>query len=152
MLFTHLYNSPVGGISLLKDDSDLIGVAFSNQVFCDANARNDENTFKIIINQLNEYFFEGRKNFSIQYRLPFTGFRSEVFKEMIKIPYGECITYSYLAKKVGNPKAYRAVGSSCGKNPLPLVVPCHRVVSKSGLGGFTGGLDIKRFLLELESN
>ena len=152
MLFTHLYNSPVGGISLLKDDSDLIGVAFSNQVFCDANARNDENTFKIIINQLNEYFFEGRKNFSIQYRLPFTGFRSEVFKEMIKIPYGECVTYSYLAKKVGNPKAYRAVGSSCGKNPLPLVVPCHRVVSKSGLGGFTGGLDIKRFLLELESN
>ena len=152
MLFTHLYNSPVVGISLLKDDSDLIGVSFSNQVFCDANARNDENTFKIIINQLNEYFFEGRKNFSIQYRLPFTGFRSEVFKEMIKIPYGECVTYSYLAKKVGNPKAYRAVGSSCGKNPLPLVVPCHRVVSKSGLGGFTGGLDIKRFLLELESN
>ena len=152
MLYAHLYNSPVGGISLLKDDSDLIGVAFSNQVFCDANARNDENTFKTIINQLNEYFFEGRKNFSIQYRLPFTGFRSEVFKEMIKIPYGECVTYSYLAKKVGNPKAYRAVGSSCGKNPLPLVVPCHRVVSKSGLGGFTGGLDIKRFLLELESN
>lgn len=152
MLFTHLYNSPVGSISLLKDDSDLIGVSFSNQVFCDANARNDENTFKIIINQLNEYFFEGRKNFSIQYRLPFTGFRSEVFKEMIKIPYGECVTYSNLAKKVGNPKAYRAVGSSCGKNPLPLVVPCHRVVSKSGLGGFTGGLDIKRFLLELESN
>ena len=152
MFFTHLYNSPVGDISLLKYDSDLIGVSFSNQVFCDANARNDENAFKIIINQLNEYFFEGRKNFSIQYRLPFTGFRSEVFKEMIKIPYGECVTYSYLAKKVGNPKAYRAVGSSCGKNPLPLVVPCHRVVSKSGLGGFTGGLDIKRFLLELESN
>ena len=152
MLFTHLYNSPVGDIRLLKDDSDLIGVSFSNRVFCDANARNDENTFKIITNQLNEYFFEGRKNFSIQYRLPFTGFRSEVFKEMIKIPYGECVTYSYLAKKVGNPKAYRAVGSSCGKNPLPLVVPCHRVVAKSGLGGFTGGLDIKRFLLELESN
>ena len=71
---------------------------------------------------------------------------------MIKIPYGECVTYLYLEKKVGNPKAYRAVGSSCGKNPLPLVVTCHRVVSKSGLGGFTGGLDIKRFILELESN
>ena len=136
----------------LKDDSDLIGVSFSNQVLCNANARNDENTFKIIINQLNEYFFEGRKNFTIQYRLPFTGFRSEVFNEMIKIPYGECVTYSYIAEKVGYPKAFRAVGTSCGKNPIPLVVPCHRVVSKSGLGGFTGGLDIKRFLLELESN
>ena len=152
MLYTHLYNSPVGDISLLKDDSDLIGVYFSNQVFCDTKPRNDKNAFKRLIDQLNEYFFEGRKNFSIQYRLPFTGFRSEVFKEMIKIPYGECVTYSYIAKKVGNPKAYRAVGSSCGKNPLPLVVPCHRIVSKSGLGGFTGGLDIKRFLLELESN
>ena len=71
---------------------------------------------------------------------------------MIKIPYGECVTYSYIAEKVGNPKAYRAVGTSCGNNPIPLVVPCHRVVSKSGLGGFSGGLDIKRFLLELESN
>ena len=112
----------------------------------------NSDTFKIIIDQLNEYFYEGRKNFTIQYRLPFTGFRSAVFKEMIKIPYGECVSYSYLAKKVGNPNAYRAVGTSCGKNPLPIVVPCHRVVSKSGLGGFTGGLHVKRFLLELESN
>ena len=152
MLYTHLYNSPVGDISLLKDDSDLIGVYFSNQVLCDTKPRNDKNAFKSLIDQLNEYFFEGRKKFTIQYRLPFTGFRSEVFKEMIKIPYGECVTYSYIAKKVGNPKAYRAVGNSCGKNPLPLVVPCHRIVSKSGLGGFTSGLDIKRFLLELESN
>ena len=152
MLFTHLYNSPVGDISLLKDDTDLIGISFFNQIFCDKQARNDKKIFKKVTDQLDEYFFEGRKNFTIQYRLPFTGFRSEVFEEMIKIPYGECVTYSYLAKKVGNPKAYRAVGSSCGKNPLPLVVPCHRVVSKSGLGGFTGGLDIKRFLLELESN
>tara|TARA_B100001094_G_scaffold290926_1_gene308889 strand:+ start:721 stop:1179 length:459 start_codon:yes stop_codon:yes gene_type:complete len=152
MLYAHIYNSPVGDISLLKDDIDLIGVSFSNQIFCDRKARNDKKTFKIVTDQLNEYFFEGRKNFTIQYKLPFTGFRSEVFEEMIKIPYGERVTYSNLAKKVGNPKAYRAVGSSCGKNPLPLVIPCHRVVSKSGLGGFTGGLDIKRFLLELESN
>ena len=152
MLYAHLYKSPVGDISLLKDDTDLIGISFFNQTFCDKQARNDKKIFKKVTDQLDEYFFEGRKNFTIQYRLPFTGFRSEVFEEMIKIPYGECVTYSYLAKKVGNPKAYRAVGSSCGKNPLPLVVPCHRVVSKSGLGGFTGGLDIKRFLLELESN
>ena len=152
MLYAHIYNSPVGDISLLKDDIDLIGVSFSNQIFCDRKVRNDKKTFKIVTDQLNEYFFEGRKNFTIQYKLPFTGFRSEVFEEMIKIPYGERVTYSNLAKKVGNPKAYRAVGSSCGKNPLPLFVPCHRVVSKSGLGGFTGGLDIKRFLLELESN
>ena len=152
MLYTHLYNSPVGDISLVKDEMDLIGLSFSNQILNNIEAKNDKNPFKMIIDQLNEYFYEGRKNFTIQYRLPFTGFRLEVFQEMIKIPYGECISYSYLAKKVGNPKAYRAVGTSCGKNPLPLVVPCHRVLSKSGLGGFTGGLDIKKFLLELESN
>ena len=152
MLYTRLYNSPVGDISLVKDEMDLIALSFSNKILNNIGAKNDINLFKIIIDELNEYFYEGRKNFTFQYRLPFTGFRSEVFKEMIKIPYGECVSYSYLAKKVGNPKAYRAVGTSCGKNPLPIVMPCHRVVSKSGLGGFTGGLDIKRFLLELESN
>ena len=152
MLYAHLYNSPVGDISLIKDEMDLIGLSFSNQILNKIEAKIDINLFKIIIDQLNEYFYEGRKNFTIQYRLPFTGCRSAVFKEMIKIPYGECVSYSYLAKKVGNPNAYRAVGTSCGKNPLPIVVPCHRVVSKSGLGGFTGGLDVKRFLLELESN
>ena len=152
MLHAHLYNSPVGDISLIRDEMDLIGLSFSNQILNKIEAKIDINLFKIIIDQLNEYFYEGRKNFTIQYRLPFTGFRSEVFNEMIKIPYGECVTYSYIAEKVGNPKAYRAVGTSCGKNPIPLVVPCHRVVSKSGLGGFSGGLDIKRFLLELESN
>ena len=67
MFYAHLYNSPVGDISLLKDDSDLIGVSFSDQVFCDTKAKYDKNTFKIIIDQLNEYFFEGRKNFTIQY-------------------------------------------------------------------------------------
>ena len=152
MLYTHLYNSPVGDISLIKDEMDLIGLSFSNKILNNIEAKIDINVFKIIIDQLNEYFYEGRKNFTIQYRLPFTGFRSEVYNEMIKIPYGECVTYSYIAEKVGNPKAYRAVGTSCGKNPIPIVIPCHRVVSKSGLGGFTGGLDIKKFLLELESN
>ena len=71
---------------------------------------------------------------------------------MLNIPYGESITYSDLASKVNKPKAYRAVGSACGRNPLPIIIPCHRVKSKSGLGGFTGGLHIKRFLLQLESN
>ena len=71
---------------------------------------------------------------------------------MQKIPYGKSITYSDLAGKVGSPKAFRAVGTACGKNPLPLIIPCHRVKAQSGLGGFTGGLDIKRFLLNLERN
>ena len=70
---------------------------------------------------------------------------------MLKISYGSTISYSDLAIKVGKPKAFRAVGTACGKNPLPLIIHCHRVKGKSSLGGFTGGLDIKKFLLRLES-
>ena len=75
-----------------------------------------------------------------------------VYEEMLKIPYGRTISYSGLSNKIGKKKAFRAVGTACGKNPLPLVIPCHRVLGKSSLGGFTGGLDIKKFLLTLERN
>ena len=71
---------------------------------------------------------------------------------MIQIPYGETITYKELAEKVGSPNAFRAVGTTCGKNPLPIIIPCHRITSTNGLGGFTGGLDIKKFLLNIERN
>ena len=71
---------------------------------------------------------------------------------MLKISYGTTLSYSELAAKAGNPKAFRAVGTACGLNPLPLIIPCHRVKGKFSLGGFTGGLDIKKFLLRLESN
>jgi O-6-methylguanine DNA methyltransferase len=71
---------------------------------------------------------------------------------MKKIKYSKTLSYSAIAKKIGRHKAFRAVGTSCGKNPLPIVIPCHRVLAKNGLGGFTGGLDIKKFLLTLERN
>ena len=71
---------------------------------------------------------------------------------MKNIKYGNVLTYKELAEKAGHPKAYRAVGSTCGANRIPIVIPCHRVVSSSGLGGFGGGLRRKKFLLNLESN
>ena len=71
---------------------------------------------------------------------------------MRNIKYGEVLTYKELAEKAGHPKAYRAAGSTCGANRIPIVIPCHRVVSSSGLGGFGGGLRRKKFLLNLESN
>ena len=115
-------------------------------------AKKDSESFKYVITQLDEYFFEGRKKFDIAFKISPTNFRLKVYQEMQKIPYGKSITYSDLAGKVGSPKAFRAVGTACGKNPLPLIIPCHRVKAQSGLGGFTGGLDIKRFLLNHESN
>ena len=81
-----------------------------------------------------------------------TDFQKKVFKNMRNIKYGDVLTYKELAEKAGHPKAYRAVGSTCGANRIPIVIPCHRVVSSSGLGGFGGGLRRKKFLLNLESN
>ena len=80
-----------------------------------------------------------------------TELQRKVWEELMNIPYGTTITYSDLASRVKNPDAVRAVASACGKNPIPLIIPCHRVVSKDGLGGFGWGLDKKQQLLELET-
>ncbi len=152
MLFKHIYNSPVGRIGFLKEDCHLISVSFTNPLLKGLEAKEDKKKFKNIISQFEEYFYEGRKIFDIQFKILPTSFRSKVYQEMQKISYGKSVTYSELADKIGNPKAFRAVGTACGKNPLPIIIPCHRVKAKSGLGGFTGGLEIKRFLLNLESN
>lgn len=82
----------------------------------------------------------------------FTGFQKRVLGELRTITYGETITYAELAKRIGNPGAVRAVGNACGVNPAPIVVPCHRVVAKNGLGGYAGGVDVKKKLLELEDS
>ena len=152
MLFKHIYNSPVGRIGLLKEDGLLISVSLTDPLLRGFKAKEDNKNFKNIISQFEEYFYEGRKIFDIQFKILPTSFRSKVYQEMQKISYGKSVTYSELADKIGNPKAFRAVGTACGKNPLPIIIPCHRVKAKSGLGGFTGGLEIKRFLLNLESN
>ena len=152
MLLKHTYNSPIGNIGLLIEGHNLISISLTNPMLKGLEAMKDSKSFKDIITQLDEYFFEGRKKFDVAFKISPTNFRLKVYQEMQKIPYGKSITYSDLASKVGSPKAFRAVGTACGKNPLPLIIPCHRVKAQSGLGGFTGGLDIKRFLLNLESN
>ena len=152
MLLKHTYNSPIGNIGLLIENRNLISISLTNPMLKGLEAMKDPKSFKDIITQLDEYFFEGRKKFDVAFKISSTNFRLKVYQEMQKIPYGKSITYSGLASKVGSPKAFRAVGTACGKNPLPLIIPCHRVKAQSGLGGFTGGIDIKRFLLSLESN
>ena len=152
MLSTSTYKSPFGEIGLLKEDENLLRVSFTDIAFKSFDAINNPYEFKEVVTQLNEYFYEGRKEFEIQYTFLSSSFRSRVYREMLKISYGTTLSYSELAAKAGNPKAFRAVGTACGLNPLPLIIPCHRVKGKSGLGGFTGGLDIKKFLLKLESN
>lgn len=101
--------------------------------------------------ELIEYFEGKRKEFSIEILLEGTEFQKSVWKELIKIPYGEVATYGEIAKRIGNPKGSRAVGMACNRNKLPIIVPCHRVIGSNGkLTGFAGGLGVKNYLLDME--
>jgi O-6-methylguanine DNA methyltransferase len=102
--------------------------------------------------QLQEYFRGERKQFQMTLDLRGTPFQQRVWKALREIPYGETRSYGEIAVAVGNPHAVRAVGQANGKNPIPIIVPCHRVIQSDGkLGGFGGGLDLKEILLALEA-
>lgn len=102
--------------------------------------------------QLREYFAGKRTEFDLPLAPEGTQFQRTVWRQLEKIPYGQTISYGELARRVGNPKASRAVGAANGANPIPIVVPCHRVIGANGkLTGFGGGLPIKEALLALES-
>lgn len=98
--------------------------------------------------QLDQYFSGGRKEFSLDIMMP-DSFTGTVMEEMEKIPYGETRTYGEIAAEIGT--AAVAIGQACGNNPVPVIVPCHRVVASSGTGGYGYGVEIKRKLLALES-
>jgi methylated-DNA-[protein]-cysteine S-methyltransferase len=101
--------------------------------------------------QIGQYFSGGRKQFAVPFVFPEGArFSRKVWGRMRLIPFGKTATYGDLADSMGSPHACRAVGNACAANPLPLLVPCHRVVGKRGLGGFSAGLGWKRFLLALE--
>lgn len=111
----------------------------------------DPSSFEEVKRQLDQYFKGRLKSFDLELKTGGTPFQQQVWQALAKIPYGSTISYGDLAVQIGNPKAVRAVGLANGKNPIPIIIPCHRVIGKNGsLTGFGGGLDVKRFLLELE--
>ena len=106
---------------------------------------------RMAISQISEYLEGKRLDFTIPLRLEGTEFQVKVWNEMRRIPYGETMTYKELAQRIGSPAACRAVANACGANPFPILIPCHRVIASGGkTGGYTGGLDIKLRLLEIE--
>jgi methylated-DNA-[protein]-cysteine S-methyltransferase len=109
--------------------------------------------FTGLITDFINYFRGLRVNFKVQIDFSqVTGFQKAVYQTAISIPYGETHSYSWIAHKIGNPQAARAVGQALKRNPLPILVPCHRVIQTSGgLGGFAGGITLKSYLLKLES-
>lgn len=101
--------------------------------------------------ELEQYFNGQRTEFQIPLDYAGTKFQEQVWKQLLKIPFGQTISYKELAKRIKNAKAVRAVGSANGKNPLTIIVPCHRVIASDGeLGGYAGGLKLKKKLLDLE--
>jgi methylated-DNA-[protein]-cysteine S-methyltransferase len=101
--------------------------------------------------QLEEYFAGYRQNFDLPLDPGGTDFQRRVWRALLDIPYGKAVSYKELARRVDRPKGFQAVGQANGKNPLPILIPCHRVIAADGtLGGYSGGLDRKRFLLDLE--
>ena len=147
MIYSKTIDSPIGKLGLYADEKNLLKI-----IFCEAGE--NESTNEILektSQQLQEYFAGKRKEFSVPLKLEGTEFRKEVWSELQKIPFGETISYQKLAERIGSIKKARAVGNANHYNPIPIIVPCHRVVRKSGnLGGFGGGLEVKEYLLELE--
>jgi methylated-DNA-[protein]-cysteine S-methyltransferase len=108
--------------------------------------------FTSAVAELKEYFAGNRRHFSVDIKPEGTDFQLNVWRVLQKVPYGETVSYGELAKQVGNPKASRAVGAANGANPIPIIIPCHRVIGANGeLTGFGGGLEVKKYLLELEN-
>lgn len=111
-----------------------------------------EEPFEKVRQQLREYFEGKRREFDIPLSLKGTDFQLSVWHELREIPYGTTVSYGEVAKRIDNPKAVRAVGAANGRNPIPIIVPCHRVIGSHGdLTGFGGGLDTKEALLRLEA-
>jgi methylated-DNA-[protein]-cysteine S-methyltransferase len=114
-------------------------------------AARDDDAFAEVREQLDEYFAGSRQTFDVPLRLDGTPFQRRVWQELTRIPFGETITYAELAERVGSSNGFRAVGNANGRNPISIIVPCHRVIGSGGkLTGYAGGVDNKQRLLELE--
>lgn len=157
-------DTPVGTLLLAATQVGLVRVAFKQEGFdsvLDSLSRQisprileSPARLDVAAHELDEYFAGGRRQFDLPLDTSLSsGFRGEVRGYLPHISYGRTNTYKEVAEQVGRPRAVRAVGTACATNPLPVVVPCHRVLrSDGGLGGYLGGLDAKKLLLELESD
>jgi methylated-DNA-[protein]-cysteine S-methyltransferase len=143
--------TPIGPLVLGSDGERLIGVWLPNDARAPRPSGPDAPpVLRDAATQLEEYFARGRQAFDVPLGLDGTDFQKDVWAELACIPYGETISYGELARRVGRPKGSRAVGQANGRNPIPIIVPCHRVVAGDGIGGYGGGLPVKRALLALE--
>jgi methylated-DNA-[protein]-cysteine S-methyltransferase len=147
----HLYNSPIGEIQFECSETHLKQMAFVSEKNKDVFTEPSTALAKKIIRSLEDYFLKKQTFPSIPLELQGTSFQKAVWKLLANIPIGESKTYAEIAALYGNPKGVRAVGTALGKNPVLIVLPCHRILGSYGaLTGYAGGLEKKRWLLEHE--
>jgi len=151
-----ILKTPVADLMLVANETQLIGIYFNDCDHVPAEKRGWSHNPKMPVlveatKQLREYFDGKRTEFTLPLHFEGTAFQERVWREIAAIPYGKTVSYSQLAHRAGKARAIRAAGTNTGRNPLAIVVPCHRVLTKGGsIGGYAGGLGRKRYLLELE--
>ena len=147
-------NSPLGKLTLESDGKALTRIRLPDEKWeadPQVNRVRKPDLFKDAASQLGAYFRGERKDFHLELNPQGTPFQQKVWDLLREIPSGQTITYGELAVRSGNPKASRAVGAANGKNPIPIIIPCHRVIGSNGkLTGYAGGLEAKKKLLEIE--
>ena len=146
------YQTPIGKIGVEETAEKIAAVYWEGQEIPEGVDVWESPLLKKAGRELEEYFHGARYVFSVPLHLIGTPFMRDVWEALAEIPYGTTVTYRQIAERVGRPKAARAVGLACQRNPLPLFIPCHRVIGSNGkLTGYAGGLKIKKQLLSLEA-
>ncbi|MCL2577454.1 MAG: methylated-DNA--[protein]-cysteine S-methyltransferase [Defluviitaleaceae bacterium] len=147
------YESPVGTLIIRAEDNFITQIKFKEKNEPPLHHCEDiTGVLDLCVKELDEYFAGTLHEFTVKIHATGTSFRERCWTELKKIPYGETISYKELAKRIGNPAAIRAVGGANHHNPIAIIIPCHRVIGADGsLTGYGGGLERKKFLLELEN-
>lgn len=143
--------TPLGNITIIEEGNAITHLLLPKQNAPDDSIQKETPLLKEASAQLSQYFAGQRQTFSLPLSPAGTAFERQVWQALLNIPYGTAVSYGEIAHTIGNPKACRAVGRANSRNPIPIFIPCHRVIGSTGaLTGYTGGLDIKKALLRLE--
>ena len=150
-----ILKTDLGSFGILVNESDLLKVILPNKINSISIEITNPGSYKPImhnvIEQLNQYFMGIRKQFDISLKLKMPPFYKKVLKEVSELPYGQTFSYKNIARKLNNPRAYRAVANANAANPIPIIIPCHRVIqSNGGLGNYGGGRQLKQSLVQIE--
>ena len=153
MRYSYCYSTLLGPICITQENSAIIRISLQDEKIPENSTKAETELLQLAFRQMDEYLDGKRKVFDLPLMLSGTPFLQQVWKQLQQIPYGATVSYKDIAAAIGNPKATRAVGQANHRNPIAIVVPCHRVISADGsLGGYGGGLPLKRFLLDLEKH